>query len=166
MQNAQDVHKIVDPLPPGEHKGVHVLPTPQQIGDLYDQLTENATQIPSGNYGKGLGKWAVLDDGTKIGLRPDSKWGGPTVEIWDPGDRIPSVSVHLPERSTPEPQPAPEPAPQPHPVQTPATQTPAHDDSGHPSIHVDPPPPGAWATIVGILGVIGGIIGGIGEFAE
>jgi len=173
VQNNADVHKIVDPLPPGEHQGVKVLPTPQQIEDLYNQLTQNATPLPPGTYGKGLGKWATLPDGTRIGYRPDSKWGGPTVEIWDPGDSIPSVSVHLPERSTPEPQPAPEPAPQPHPVQPPVTQTPAphtdepvHDDSGHPSIHVDPPPPGVWATIVGILGVIGGVIGGIGEFAR
>jgi hypothetical protein len=173
VQNNADVHKIVDPLPPGEHKGVKVLPTPEQIDDLYNQLTQNATPLPPGTYGKGLGKWAQLPDGTRIGYRPNSEWGGPTVEIWDPGAKIPSVSVHLPERSTPEPQPAPEPAPQPQPVQTPATQTPApethepaHDDSGHPSIHVDPPPPGVWATIVGILGVIGGVIGGIGEFAR
>jgi hypothetical protein len=173
VQNNADVHNIVDPLPPGEHKGVKVLPTPQQIGDLYNQLTQNATPLPPGTYGQGLGKWALLPDGTRIGYRPTSEWGGPTVEIWDPGDRVPSVSVHLPEKPTPEPQPAPKPAPQPHPVQTPATQTPApethepaHDDSGHPSIHVDPPPPGVWATIVGILGVIGGVIGGIGEFAR
>jgi hypothetical protein len=171
VQNAQDVHKIVDPLPPGENKGVKVLPTPQQIEDLYNQLTENATPLPPGTYGKGLGKWASLPDGTRIGYRPTSEWGGPTVEIWYPDGK--KVDVHLPERPTPTPQPAPEPAPQPHPVPAPTTQTPApephapaHDDPGHPSIHVDPPPPGVWATIVGILGVIGGIIGGIGEFAR
>ena len=172
VQNAQDVHKIVDPLPPGKHKGVHELPTPQQILDLYNQLTENATPLPTGTYGKGFGKWATLPDGTRIGYRPESESGGPTVEIWDPGDTKPKTSVHLPEE-TPTPQPAPEPAPQPHPVQTPATQTPApethepvHDDSGHPSIHVDPPPPGIWATIVGILGIIGGILSGPGEFTR
>ena len=167
VENNADVHKIVDPLPPGEHKGVKVLPTPEQIGDLYNTLTQNATPLPPGTYGKGLGKWATLPDGTRIGYRPDSEWGGPTVEIWDPGDKIPKTSVHLPERSTPEPQPAPEPAPQPHPVQTPATQTPApdthepaHDNSGSSSIHVDPPPPGFWAVIGGIIVAIGGVLSG------
>lgn len=145
-----------------------MLPTPEQIGDLYNQLTQNATPLPPGTYGKGLGKWATLPDGTRIGYRPDNESGGPVVEIWDPGDNIPKTKVHLP-KETPTPEPPPEPAPQPHPVQPPATQTPApetplptHNDPGHPSIHADPPPPGVWATIVGILGVIGGIIGGIG----
>lgn len=171
VQNAQDVHNIVDPLPPGERKGVKVLPTPEQIANLYNQLTQNATPLPTGTYGKGFGKWASLPDGTRIGYRPESESGGPTVEIWYPDGR--ETDVHLPKVKPPKPQPAPEPEPQPHPVQPPVTQTPApqtdepvHDNSGHPSIHVDPPPPGVWATIVGILGVIGGVIGGIGEFAR
>lgn len=170
VHNSQDVHDIVDPLPPGEHPNVKVLPTPEQIRGLYDQLTQNATPLPTGGYGYGRGEWAQLPDGTKIGYRPDSKFGGPTVEIWYPGE--PKVDVHLPKEKVPKPQPAPQPAPEPHPVQVPATQTPApethepvHDDPGH-QIHVDPPPPGFWATVGGI--VLGGlaVLGKLGQVLE
>ena len=171
VHNAQDVHNIVDPLPPGRNPGVKELPTAAEIWGLYGTLTQNATPLPTGTYGQGAGQWAQLPDGTKIGIRPDSKSGGPTVEIWYPDGE--EVDVHQPLPKKPAPQPAPEPAPQPQPNTVPATQTPApethepsHDDSGRPSFHVDPPSPGVWTTIVGILGVIGGIIGGIGEFAR
>jgi hypothetical protein len=41
IQNAEDVHRVVDPQPPGRHPGVKTLPTPEAIAALYAQLTEN-----------------------------------------------------------------------------------------------------------------------------
>ena len=162
VHNSQDVHNIVDPLPPGEHPGVKVLPTPEQIRDLYNQLTQNATPLPPGSYGYGQGEWAVLPDGTKIGYRPTSKFGGPTTEIWYPDGT--KTDVHLPKEEVPKPQPAPQPAPQPTPVQTPApatTQEPQPVDPGQPAIHmptVEPPPPGVLATIGAVIVAIGKVL--------
>lgn len=94
IRNSDDVRRRVDPLPPGKHPNVKVLDTPEEIRHLYEELTKNATSVPSGSY---PGEWQVLEDGTKIGFRSDSKFGGPTTEIWYPGSKD-SVDVHLRDR--------------------------------------------------------------------
>jgi hypothetical protein len=165
VHNAQDVHDIIDKLPPGESPGVHELPTPEAIRGLFGQLTENAGPAPPSTY---PGEERMLPDGTRISFRTDSKSGGETVDV-----RYPDGSkdkVHLPREKKPTPEPAPQPAPEPHPVQVPATQAPqthepVHDDPGH-QIHVDPPPPGFWATVGAI--VLGGLaaLGKLAQAAE
>ncbi|MEB3031297.1 hypothetical protein KV113_06965 [Mycolicibacter sp. MYC340] len=99
IHNSDDVHRKVDPLPPGRHPNVKVLETSEQIRQLYDELTQNATPIPPGSY---PGEWKVLEDGTKIGFRTDSKFGGPTTEVWYPGSKD-SVDIHLRDRPAKEP---------------------------------------------------------------
>ena len=104
VNDAGDVHRIVDLLPPGRHPGVKTLPNARAIEALYGHLTENSLPGPASTY---PGQWRVLSDGTKIGLRQTSKFGGPTVEIWYP-DGMKS-DVHLSERpkgSQPSPVPA------------------------------------------------------------
>lgn len=170
VHNSHDVHRIVDPLPPGRHPDVKTLPTPAEIRRLYEQLTENGKPLPPGTYN---GEWAVLEDGTRIGYRPNSKWGGPTVEIWYPGE--PKVDVHLPEREE-NPQPSPVPVPKPNPVPAPTPTSPAVEAPQGPpeplpdgggglgSPSVSPEQQGVLEVIVGIGAAIVAGIGAIGEW--
>jgi len=161
VKNAEDVHRIVDPLPPGRHPGVKTLPTPAAIHALYGQLTENSVPGPPSTY---PGQWRVLEDGTKIGLRQTSKFGGPTVEIWYPDGT--KTDVHLPERPkapNPSPVPVPAPAPAPAPVPLPA---PDHSPVEVPDSPFSPGP-GSQPVVTpeegGVIAVIGGI--GVGIIA-
>jgi hypothetical protein len=166
VKDAKDVHKIVDPLPPGKNQDVKTLPTPDAIRRLYEQLTENAGPAPTSAY---PGERRMLRDGTIIGYRPDSDWGGPTTEIRYPDGT--KTDVHLPERPN-RPQPAPVPAPVP--VLPPAPlPVPAPNPVAAPPVSGSPPfsspaPPvspeeaGVLATIgAGVLWVIAGIGGAV-----
>lgn len=101
--NADDVFKIVDPLPPGKKPHVRELPTSEQIRALYDWLTQNGLPGPPSSY---KGTESVLPDGTRIGIRDESSSGGTTVDI-NFGDGRAPMKVHLPSDGE-EPQPAPE----------------------------------------------------------
>ncbi|WP_123025442.1 hypothetical protein [Mycolicibacterium stellerae] len=101
--NADDVFKIVDPLPPGKRPHVRELPTSDQIRALYDWLTQNGAPAAPSTYN---GVESVLDDGTRISLREESRSEGTTVDI-NFGDGRAPMKVHLP-RDGEEPQPAPE----------------------------------------------------------
>ena len=151
VRNAEDVHRIVDPLPPGKHPGVKTLPTPAAIQALYGQLTENSVPGPPSTY---PGQWRVLEDGTKIGLRQTSKFGGPTVEIWYPNGT--KTDVHLPERPKgPAPNPVPVPAPAPVPLPAPEpSPDPVPDGPALPELG---PQPVVTPEEGGVIAVIGGI---------
>lgn len=160
VHNSEDVHQRVDPLPPGRQPHVKVLMTPEQIRIFYENLTENATRVPGPpSY---PGEWQVLEDGTRIAYRENSKFGGPTIEIQYPDGE--KVDIHLEERpKTPQPQPRKVPVPAPEPAPAPApSREPTPVEPPAPSIRVPPlitpdqiPPPeqnpGIWAIIGGIL---------------
>ncbi|XTP35768.1 WXG100 family type VII secretion target [Mycobacterium sp. TJFP1] len=159
VKDAEDVHRIVDPLPPGRQPNVKTLPTPEAIAGLYGQLTEHSVPGPPSTY---PGQWRVLEDGTRIGYRAISKFGGPTVEIWYPDGT--KTDVHLAERPkgpspAPVPLPVPAPAPAPAPVPLPAPD-PTLDIPVSPDIGA---PPTITPEEGGVLAVIGGI--GVGIFA-
>lgn len=162
VRNAEDVHRIVDPLPPGRQPGVKTLPTPEAILGLYGQLTENSMPGPPSTY---PGQWRVLEDGTRVGMRPTSKFGGPTVEIWYPDGT--KTDVHLAERPkvptpapAPAPQPAPVPIPEPSPPEIPAV-LPRPDLGTQPALSPED------AGVLGVLGALGiGIVVGIGELGK
>lgn len=158
VKDAKDVHRIVDPLPPGRHPGVKTLPTPAAINALYGQLTENSVPGPPSTY---PGQWRVLEDGTKVGLRATSKFGGPTVEIWYPDGT--KTDVHLAEPpKPPSPNPAPAPAPAPEPTAPPVPiALPAPDLGTQPALTPED------GGILGILGAFGvGVVVGIGELGK
>ncbi|WP_179469415.1 hypothetical protein [Mycolicibacterium vinylchloridicum] len=159
VHDAEDVHRIVDPLPPGANKGVKVVATPAEIRGLFGILTENAVPAPPSTY---PGDRMMLPDGTIIGYRPNSGWGGPTLDILNP-DGSKMWDVHLAEKPKlpmpeplPAPAPAPVPAPAPSPIAIPSPDAPGLPDFGTPSL---PPPedPG----IIGGIGVL--ILGGLWE---
>jgi hypothetical protein len=92
-KTAEDVHKALDPLQDGKNKGVKTLPTPEEIRKAFEDLTKNAPEAPSTKKPY-PGARRVLQDGTIIGIRENSGWGGPTVEVWYPdGER---QDIHLP----------------------------------------------------------------------
>ncbi|QEN15458.1 hypothetical protein ACRDU6_24700 [Mycolicibacterium sp. ELW1] len=160
VKDAGDVHKRVDPLPPGKNRGVKVLPNAAAVEALYAELTKNGKQLPSGTY---KGEWQVLPDGTKIGFRPDSKSGGPTVEIWNP-DGSKMWDVHVgdpPNRRPPIPEPAPAPAPAPVPAPAPApvaSPEPSAPDLGSPEL---PTPSPVDVFVGGVVAIGAGIVAGI-----
>jgi hypothetical protein len=91
-KTAQDVHDAFDPLPDGRNEPVKTLPTPEEIRKAFEDLTQNAPlEDPPTTY-PGLRR--VLDDGTKIGLREGSKFGGPTIEVVYPDGT--TREIHLP----------------------------------------------------------------------
>jgi hypothetical protein len=161
VRDVDDVHKRVDPLPPGRNRGVKVLPNAAAVEGLYAELTENATPAPSGTY---KGEWQTLPDGTKVGFRPDSKSGGPTVEIWNPdGSKMWDVHVGDPPKRSP-PIPAPAPAPAPAPVTVPAPEAPLIPDIGGVSPASDLSPVEVEVGGVVVIGV--GIVAGVGKLGQ
>lgn len=168
VHNAEDVHRVVDPLPPGRNRGVKVLPNAAAVEALYAELTQNGQPLPPGTY---KGQWMVLPDGTRIGFRPDSKSGGPTVEIWNPdGSKMWDVHVGEPPKNwrPPVPAPAPEPVPvqvpEPAPGQAPVTVgAPAPDVGTAPAL---PPPSTVDIIIGGAIAVGAGIVLGIEQLGK
>lgn len=164
VRDAEDVHRIIDPLPPGRQPHVKTLPTPEAIAGLYGELTENSMPGPPSTY---PGQWRVLEDGTRIGYRATSKFGGPTVEIWYPDGT--KNDVHLAERPkgpnpapVPLPAPAPAPAPLPLPASEPGLEIPLSPDVGAPPIVT--PEEGGVLAVIGAVGA--GILVGILELGK
>lgn len=88
---AQDIRDALRQLPRGNRKPNRQLETPQEIQDFWDWLAKNARDLPQrGNVTR-----KVLDDGTEISVRPESKSGGPTIEALLPGSGK-NPKVHLP----------------------------------------------------------------------
>jgi hypothetical protein len=164
VHDAQDVHRIVDPLPPGANKKVKVVATPAEIRGLFGILTENAVPAPPSTY---PGDRMMLPDGTIIGYRPNSGWGGPTLDILNP-DGSKMWDVHLaekPKSPMPEPLPAPAPAPVPAPEPAPAPiAIPSPDAPGLPDLVTPNLPPPDDPGVIGVIGGIGVLIlGGLWE---
>lgn len=91
-KTAQDVHNAFDPLPDGRNEGVKTLPTPEEIWKAFEDLTQNAPlEDPRTTY---RGPRRILDDGTKIGIREDSRFGGPTIDVVYPDGS--KQDIHLP----------------------------------------------------------------------
>jgi hypothetical protein len=159
VKDANDVHRLVDPLPPGRHPGVKTLPNTAAIEALYRQLTQESVPGPPSTY---PGEWRVLEDGTKIGLRTTSKFGGPTVEIWYPDGA--KADIHLAEPPA-EPRPAPQPAPVPIPApdSTPSTVSYVPPISGGP-LPVPTPEEGGILGAIGAFGI--GIVAGAVELGK
>ena len=80
---------------PGATKPFREVDTPEELRMVYEHLIRSGTEAePPPTY---IGKYALLDDGTKIGLRDDSRSGGPTIDIFPPkGTGKTYTKVHLP----------------------------------------------------------------------
>jgi hypothetical protein len=165
VRDAEDVHKVVDPLPPGRQPHVKVVPTPETLRGLFETLTTNSTPAPPNSY---PGDSRLLEDGTRISYRPESKSGGATIDIAYPDKSV--TKIHVEELPKPPPSPVPVPAPAPAPVVVPAQEP---DPDFSPSLGLPTPTIGAPALApedVGVLGTLGaigiGILAGIGSFGK
>jgi hypothetical protein len=90
-KNAQDVQDALVQLQKGNNRPNRQLDTPEEIQDFWDWLAKNGRDLPS----PGSTTRKALEDGTEISVRPDSKSGGPTVEVLFPGGGR-ERKVHLP----------------------------------------------------------------------
>jgi hypothetical protein len=92
-KTAEDVRKALNLLPDGKNEPVKTLPTPEEIRKTFEDLTQNAPEAPPTKKPY-KGTRRILDDGTKIGMREDSKSGGPAVDVTYPDGT--KQKVHLP----------------------------------------------------------------------
>ena len=83
------VDDALSSLAPGRSPGVRVVPTVDDLDELFARLSEGGTTLDS-SY---PGKLVRLSDGTTVGLRQESESGGPTIDIApSDGERI---KVHV-----------------------------------------------------------------------
>jgi hypothetical protein len=162
VRDAGDVHKIVDPLPPGRQPFVKTVPNSAIARALFEELTANSTPAPPSSY---PGESRILEDGTRISYREGSKSGGPTIDIVYPDQT--QTKIHVEELpKAPNPAPVPAPAPAPAPVAVPSLDPMPTPDLPNPLSGTPPVPP----EDIGVIGVIGGIgigiLAGIGEFGK
>jgi hypothetical protein len=101
ISNAEDVRKVLDPLPNGGEWGPNNVgkePGIKEVWDagsvkrMWDWLTRNAAEIQKPRYD---GAVRVLPDGTEIGLRQSSKGWGDTIDVWYP-DASEDRKIHTP----------------------------------------------------------------------
>lgn len=160
VYDAEDVHRIVDPLPGGRRGHVKLVPS-SVIRGLFEMLTENSVPAPALGYD---GVWRSLEDGTRIGLREGSRSGGATIDIVYPGGEEQKIHVSDPPTRQPQPAPAPQPVPQP----APAPQPVPIPQPGPSPVAVPPAPGvedlGPVEVAVGVVVGFGVALWSVGEF--
>jgi RHS repeat-associated protein len=84
-------------LKPGKNPGVYTVPNEQALNDLFSNLTKGGDRLPPTPTKPGhkpyTGPEFSMPDGSIIGKRPDSKSGGPTIDIKCPDGR--GMRVHI-----------------------------------------------------------------------
>lgn len=76
----------------GKNSGVREVDTPEEVRDVYDEITSGSEPVE--DVGTYKGEKRRLPDGTEIGIRDESKSGGLTIDIKSP--KGPEIKVHLP----------------------------------------------------------------------
>jgi RHS repeat-associated protein len=71
------IEDVLDGLEPGNNPGVYVVDTPEELQEVYDELSSGGK--PTGSLYQG--QEVELPDGTRVGIRETSKTGGPTIDI-------------------------------------------------------------------------------------
>lgn len=144
----QDVRDALRQLRPGENKPNRELNTPEEIRKFWEWLSRGAVgDLPPVGFPR-----KVLEDGTEISLRPDSKSGGPVVDVIPPGaNKGPKIHLPLSPLVDDPPQlppvldhpPMAPPPPQPgHPLPVPLPPTQFADPADLPPWLRNPSPPG------------------------
>lgn len=82
--------ELLDELPDGRSPGVKEVPNEEALNELFDDLTRGGERVDSSYPGTQV----RLPDGTLVGLRPNSKSGGATIDVKLPGGG--TIKVHLP----------------------------------------------------------------------
>ena len=71
------IEDVLDGLEPGNNPGVYVVDTPEELQEIYDELSSGGKPTGSSYQGQEV----ELPDGTRVGIRETSKTGGPTIDI-------------------------------------------------------------------------------------
>jgi len=88
----QQIARRLSALHPGRSSGVFVVETEAEMEQLFEELSAGGKPFQSSYQGK----LVELSDGTRLGLRPVSRSGGPTIDIFPPEGAGPKqLKVHL-----------------------------------------------------------------------
>ena len=83
------VEQAITALPPGTGTNVFTVSNTSDLDQLFAELSKGGTPVDS-TY---PGEMVELPDGTRVGLRPGSTSGGPTIDAKIPGN--PALKVHV-----------------------------------------------------------------------
>jgi RHS repeat-associated protein len=89
--SASSVQNALSALDAGRSTGVRVVQSAEDLGNLFDELSEGGTPVESSGY---PGKLVQPADGTTVGLRAESASGGPAIDIKLPTGEL--LKVHVP----------------------------------------------------------------------
>jgi type II secretory pathway pseudopilin PulG len=88
---AESADDILAELRPGRNSPNLEVDTPEEMQQLFDRLSAEGTPIRGSRY---PGDIVELPDGTRVGLRPVSRSGGETIDLFKPDGT--HMKVHLP----------------------------------------------------------------------
>jgi RHS repeat-associated protein len=86
------IDEMLDDLARGKNSGVLTVSSPQELDAVYAHFANGGKVVEVGTY---QGRVVQLPDGTRIGLRPDSKSGGATIDVWRAGETHTYQKVHI-----------------------------------------------------------------------
>lgn len=81
----------ISSLQAGRRSNVRTVASEAELDELWARLSEGGSPVTGSTY---RGREVLLPDGTRIGIRPDSTSGGPTIDINRPGSGNP-IKVHV-----------------------------------------------------------------------
>lgn len=84
--------EILRSLPKGKSGDVRLVRSEAELRRLWDELRRDGTLIP-GRANRRFEAWYRLPDGTEVGLRPTSRTGGPTIDLFPPDSRAKKVHI-------------------------------------------------------------------------
>jgi RHS repeat-associated protein len=77
VEGSTAVEDALAGLTPGDSPGVYTVDSPEELQQIYDELSAGGKPTSSSYAGQEV----ELSDGTRVGIRETSKTGGPTVDI-------------------------------------------------------------------------------------
>lgn len=93
-QGAAKVAKVFSKLEKGRSESTRLVRNETELRKIYEDLSNGG--LPTNFSPKDGGEAVVLSDGTRIQLRNQSKTGGATVDIFEPGKRPQKIHIGTP----------------------------------------------------------------------
>jgi hypothetical protein len=165
INNADDVTRVLDPLPNGGKRGPNGVGTNPEVKEVWDegsmrQLWDYLTRNGTDTQGPPTFKGPVrrLPDGTEIGWRQSGKGWGDTIDVWYPDGTDKKIhtpykpyfpSIGVPPELPPPGHPAPLPLPPPQTSHAPVALPPTgiFDPNGLPPWLQNPSTPGFYTPV-------------------
>jgi RHS repeat-associated protein len=90
LKGADRVASVLNGLRVGRHADVKLVSSVDELNALFRELTSGGKAVQGGTY---PGRLVKLPDGTTVGLRSQSKSGGPTVDIKLPDGSVRKIHI-------------------------------------------------------------------------